>query len=94
MTRPFNDGIRVLWASGGDPIFRDHTGRKRVLSVRKLHALRDALRSEAAKASEARCEREFVAYSTLYAEADLALKDTIQCRMAAKGLFLVTEDAA
>jgi hypothetical protein len=81
-----NDGYRVFFCSGGEPVFCDHTGRIRPLTVLNLCRVCEALREEAVKASQDRRERDFIALSTVRAEAKEALDDTMRWRWAAARL--------
>lgn len=90
MSAPFNDGIRVLWSSGGDPVFRDHEGRKQFIGLHKLYDVRKALYTLAIKATG----RERDALCIIWAEADLAYADALKWRQQSRGIFLVQGDAA
>jgi hypothetical protein len=89
MTR-FNRGFRVLWHCGGEPVFRDHTGRIRPISLTTLRDLRRALWTMARETTGHQRDR----LCTLWAEADEALTDTVRWRQAACGIFLIREQVA
>jgi len=88
--RIFNDGIRVLWASGGDPVFRDHTGAKAFISMPTLYRVRAALYRLAIAATG----RERDALCVVWAEADVAYRDALAWRQQSRGIYLVQGDAA
>ena len=86
----FNRGFRVFWMAGGEPVFRDHTGRIRPISLNTLRDLRRALWTMARETSGRQRDR----LCTLWAEADEALTDTVRWRQAACGIFLIREQVA
>jgi hypothetical protein len=89
-TTRFNRGFRVFWMAGGEPVFRDHTGRIRPISLTTLRDLRRALWTMARETSGRQRDR----LCTLWAEADEALTDTVRWRQAACGIFLIREQVA
>jgi hypothetical protein len=89
-TTRFNRGFRVFWMAGGEPVFRDHTGKVRPISLTTLRDLRRALWTMARETSGRQRDR----LCTLWAEADEALTDTVRWRQAACGIFLIREQVA
>ena len=75
----FNGGFRVLWHVGGEPVFRDETGKVRPVSLPTLCALRRRLWTMARDASGRERDRLCV----LWAEAEEAYTDTLRWRQAA-----------
>lgn len=81
-----NDGFLVFWSAGGEPAFRDHTGTIRPVHVIRLRRVIHALHRMAVEASEQRRPRDFTRLSTIKAEAQTALDDTMRWRWQAAGL--------
>ena len=86
----FNRGFRVFWMAGGEPVFRDDTGRIRPISLNTLRDLRRALWTMARETSGRQRDR----LCTLWAEADEAMTDTVRWRQAACGIYLIREQVA
>ena len=82
--------FRVFWHCAGEPVFRDHTGRIRPISLNTLRDLRRALWTMARETSGRQRDR----LCTLWAEADEAMTDTVRWRQAACGIFLIRERVA
>ena len=82
--------FRVVWHCAGEPVFRDHTGKVRPISLPTLRDLRRALWTMARETSGRQRDR----LCTLWAEADEALTDTVRWRQAACGIFLIREQVA
>lgn len=87
---PFNEGFRVLWHVGGEPVFRDHTGAIRPISLNTLRDLRRKLWTMARDTTGRQRDRLCI----LWAEADEALTDTVRWRQAACRMVLIQESAA
>ena len=87
---PFNDGFRVFWMAGGEPVFRDHTGRIHPIGLNTLRDLRRKLWTMARDATGRQRDRLCI----LWAEADEALMDTVRWRQAAGGIYLIREQVA
>jgi len=86
----FNDGFRVFWMAGGEPVFRDHTGAIRPISLNTLRDLRRKLWTMARDATGRQRDRLCI----LWAEADEAMMDTVRWRQAAGGIYLIQEQVA
>ena len=82
--------FRVFWHCGGEPVFRDHTGRIRPISLNTLRDLRRALWTMARETTGRQRDR----LCTLWAEADEAMTDTVRWRQAACGIYLIQEQVA
>jgi hypothetical protein len=82
--------FRVFWHCAGEPVFRDHTGRIRPISLTTLRDLRRALWTMARETTGRKRDQ----LCTLWAEADEALTDTVRWRQAACGIFLIREQVA
>jgi hypothetical protein len=87
---PFNDGFRVLWHCAGEPVFRDHTGAIRPISLNTLRDLRRKLWTMARDATGRQRDRLCI----LWAEADEAMMDTVRWRQSACGIYLIQEQVA
>jgi len=87
---PFNDGFRVFWMAGGEPVFRDHTGTIRPISLNTIRDLRRKLWTMARDATGRQRDRLCI----LWAEADEAMMDTVRWRQSACGIYLIQEQVA
>lgn len=81
---------RVFFCAAGEPVFRDHTGSIRPISLNTLRDLRRRLWTMARDTTGRQRDRLCV----LWAEADEALTDTVRWRQAACGIYLIQEQVA
>lgn len=87
---PFNEGYRCLWHCAGEPVFRDHTGTIRPISLTTLRDLRRTLWTMARDTTGRQRDRLCV----LWAEADEAMTDTVRWRQASCGIYLIQEQVS
>ena len=87
---PFNEGYRCFWHVAGEPVFRDHTGRIRPISLSTLRDLRRKLWTMARDTTGRQRDRLCV----LWAEADEAMTDTVRWRQASCGIYLIQEQVS